>query len=77
MPAVSADWLSSAFIVDVDFYVCVFAFAVPGVLAMFNMVGHVYSLVRVDGFVHLKQSTERQAKEWGELGESKRCSVYG
>jgi hypothetical protein len=40
LPAVSADWLSPAFMVDVDFYVCAFAFAVPGVLATFNTVGH-------------------------------------
>jgi len=40
LPAVSADWLSSAFIVDVDFYVCAFTFAVPRVPATFNTVGH-------------------------------------
>ncbi len=47
LPAVSTDWLPLAFIVDVDFYVCVFAFAIPRVLTTFYIVGHGYSLVRV------------------------------
>jgi len=40
LPAVSADWMSPALVVDVDFYVCAFAFAIPRVLATFNRMSH-------------------------------------
>ena len=56
--------------VDVDFYVCVLAFAVPGISAVFSMVSHEYSSGGLILSVHLRQFIERQMREWRELDES-------
>jgi len=40
LPAVSADWLSLAIVVDVDFYVCAFALSVPRISATFSTMSH-------------------------------------
>jgi len=62
--------------VDVDFYVCVLAFAIPGVSTKFNIMSLGYSSNGLHLSIHLRQSTERQMREQRELDESNACMQF-
>ena len=61
--------------VDVDFYVCFLAFAIPGVFTTFNTMSHGYSSSGLHLSIDLRQSTERQVREQRELDESNACNT--